>query len=181
MSFNLNGSLIPVRVKTLGDIKGLSMSATIKAQLTRELEQKPTKVVGPNPVNKISKEIQAASMPQEVLTRQLQLDPRTSQYEWALDYSNAVPGRKFEIDCALVTYRCAIEVDGWRNHGSTKEAFNRDREKDYLLSLQGWVVLRIPAGLIHKDVRAASERVVRFLDVWIPRQQAAGVGTNAIQ
>jgi len=170
-----------MRVKTIGDIKGLSMSASIKAQLTRELGEPPKNAGNHKKVNLVTQQIQAASMPQEVLTRQLQLDPRTSQYEWALDYSNAVPGRKFEIDCALVTYRCAIEVDGWRNHGSTKEAFNRDREKDYLLSLQGWVVLRIPAGLIHKDVRAASERVVRFLDVWIPRQQAAGVGTNAIQ
>lgn len=162
-----------MRLNSKAALKELALSPAIKAQLHREFD-KLDKASPPTAVAKQVRQQQtSAAMPQEVLSRQLELDPRTRQLNWQWDYKGAVPERRFEIDCALVEYRIACEVDGWRNHGSSKASFNRDREKDYLLSLQGWVILRIPAGLICKDCRAATDRVVNFLTVWIPRQEAA--------
>lgn len=162
-----------MRLNSKAALKELALSPAIKAQLHREFD-KLDKASPPTAVAKQVRQQKAtAAMPQEVLSRQLTLDPRTRHLNWQWDYKGAVPGRGFEIDCALVEYRLACEIDGWQFHGARKESFNRDREKDYLLSLEGWVVLRIPAGLISKDCRAATERVVTFLNVWIPRQNAA--------
>lgn len=46
-----------------------------------------------------------------------------------------------EIDFAHVGLRIAIEVDG-RAHHSGRTAFERDRERQNMLMLQGWLVLR---------------------------------------
>lgn len=162
-----------MRLSSKAAIKELALSPAIKAQLSREFDA----LEKASPPTALAKQVRqqktTAAMPQEVLSRQLKLDPRTRHLNWQWDYKGAVPERRYEIDCALVEQKIAIETDGWQYHGARKESFNRDREKDYLLSLEGWVILRIPAGLISKDCRAATERVVSFLDVWIPRQNAA--------
>ena len=71
-------------------------------------------------------------------------------------------GRRLaEIDFANVDLRIAIEVDGRAFH-TDREAFERDRVRQNLLILRGWVVLRFtwerlisdPAGVI-AEVRAA--------------------------
>jgi len=46
-----------------------------------------------------------------------------------------------EIDFALEDLRIAIEVDGRAFH-SDRRSFERDRERQNLLSLDGWLILR---------------------------------------
>ena len=67
------------------------------------------------------------------------------------EYAGAVPGRRFRIDIALVNEKIAIEVDGWQYHGKHKSAHQADRERQNLLAVHGWLVLRFTAGQIFKD------------------------------
>jgi len=55
----------------------------------------------------------------------------------------------------------------------TKAGFHNDRERDYQFSLQGWMILRIPAGLILKDLPSAMERVERFIAAQDKRDRAS--------
>lgn len=65
-----------------------------------------------------------------------------------------VPGRRFRLDIAIVARRLAVEVDGWAWHGMHKGDFARDRERQNLLMLHGWRVLRFTAGQIRQDLGA---------------------------
>lgn len=104
-----------MRLSSPASLKGLKVSPAIKAQIEREFKaQEQAKGKSPSAVaSQLSREQLKAVMPQEILSRQLEADPRTRVYEWAWDFVGAVPGRMFEIDCALVDHRLAIEIDGW--------------------------------------------------------------------
>lgn len=65
-----------------------------------------------------------------------------------LEYKGAVPNRRFSLDIAFPELKIAIEVDGWEFHGKHKSAHLRDREKQNLLVLNGWRVLRYTAKQI---------------------------------
>ncbi len=52
-----------------------------------------------------------------------------------------VGGRRFRLDLAYVEQRLAIESDGFAVHG-TRHEFERDRERQNLLVLDGWRILR---------------------------------------
>lgn len=69
-----------------------------------------------------------------------------------LEYRNAVPGRGFIIDIAMPPLLLAIEVDGYQHHGKYVSDFTNDRERQNLLTLHGWRILRFTAGMIHKDI-----------------------------
>lgn len=69
------------------------------------------------------------------------------------EFENAVPGRKYRLDIAIPSAQLAIEVDGWEWHGKHKGDFQRDRERQNLLTLNGWRILRFTAGKIRRDVR----------------------------
>lgn len=111
------------------------------------------------------------SQPQNILERMIREDPELGALPWESDYAKAVPGRKFELDICLKDVRCGIEVDGWQYHGQHKESFLRDREKDYLLTMGGWQILRIQAGLISSDPAEALARARAFIAYWKPRQE----------
>ncbi len=68
------------------------------------------------------------------------------------EHPAGVPGRRFRLDIAIVARRIAVEVDGWAWHGRHKGDFARDRERQNLLTLHGWRVLRFTAGQIRKDI-----------------------------
>jgi very-short-patch-repair endonuclease len=48
----------------------------------------------------------------------------------------------FEVDFSWPEQRLIVETDGHRHHG-TRAAFERDRERDALLTAEGWRVVRI--------------------------------------
>lgn len=75
------------------------------------------------------------------------------------EFENAVPGRKYRLDIALLDARLAIEVDGWEWHGKHKGDFTRDRERQNLLTLHGWRILRFTAGQIRKDTAKCVEMI----------------------
>lgn len=70
---------------------------------------------------------------------------------WQENY-RPLPDRKFELDFADPVHKLGIEVDGWQYHGKHKRGFDRDREKDRLITIAGWRVLRYTAGEIHRQV-----------------------------
>jgi hypothetical protein len=79
------------------------------------------------------------------------------------EVENLVPGRRLRVDLADVPNKLIIELDGYRAHGLSLAGFTKDRERDYLFTVTGWVILRIPAGLVIKDLAAAMERVATFI------------------
>lgn len=76
------------------------------------------------------------------------------------EYRGAVPGRRYRLDIAIPAIRLAIEVDGWQWHGRHKGDFARDRERQNMLTLNGWHILRFSAG----QIRSSLESCVRVIE-----------------
>lgn len=90
----------------------------------------------------------ADSVPHQILWSAMQpVWPRAVR-----EHQGAVPGRRFRIDIAFVGERLAIEVDGWTWHGKFLNDFKRDRERQNLLTIHGWRILRFTAGEIHGEI-----------------------------
>lgn len=83
----------------------------------------------------------------------------------SLEHAGAVPGRRYRIDIAFPAARLAVEVDGWEWHGKHKADFARDRERQNLLTLHGWRVLRFTAGEIRKSRDACVEIIAQALAI----------------
>jgi hypothetical protein len=62
----------------------------------------------------------------------------------------AVGGRFYEVDCLWREQRLTVELDGRATHG-TARAFEGDRERDRLLQVEGWQVVRITWRQLHDD------------------------------
>ncbi|CAM3859876.1 hypothetical protein VRRI112168_03605 [Vreelandella rituensis] len=102
------------------------------------------------------------SPPQRTLFQTLRIVPETARFSWVWEVKDPVPGRKFSLDIGLhlsPLHKLGIEVDGFRHHGLSKEGFYRDREKDFLLDKHGWKFIRVPAGLIEKDINLVLSRI----------------------
>lgn len=80
------------------------------------------------------------------------------------EYAGAVPGRRFRIDIAFPDYRLAVECDGWQHHGQHRSSHQRDRERQNLLTIHGWRILRFTAGDIHKHLPKVLETIQTCLD-----------------
>jgi very-short-patch-repair endonuclease len=65
----------------------------------------------------------------------------------------AVAGRFLSVDCLWPDQRVIVELDGQAVHG-TARAFEADRERDRLLLVHGWRVMRITWRQLH-DQRAS--------------------------
>ncbi len=73
----------------------------------------------------------------------------------------AAGGRFFSVDCLCQAQRLVVELDGRAVHG-TRQAFESDRERDRLLMIDGWRVMRVTwlqlrddEARIAADLRAA--------------------------
>jgi hypothetical protein len=60
----------------------------------------------------------------------------------ALQHRVTVGGQRYRLDFAYPELKVAIEYDGWDTHRS-RSSFDADRQRDRLLQLDGWVVLRV--------------------------------------
>ena len=69
----------------------------------------------------------------------------------------------YRIDFALPECKLGIEIDGHESHKS-KEQRAHDAQKDRLLSLQGWTILRFTGSEVFRDTRACVEEVLRFAE-----------------
>ncbi len=81
------------------------------------------------------------------------------------EYPAGVPGRKFRLDIAFPDDLVAVEVDGWAFHGKHLAAHGRDRERQNLLVIAGWKVIRFSAGQIFRTEAACLEQVAGILGV----------------
>lgn len=169
-----------MRVRSLQELSSLPMHDHAKRQLEAQFKTSPAahpaqrmqKTVTPNAGAIASQQSEGKSQElQDQLMMLVKADDQLRHYSWVSDYSNAVPGRKFEIDLCLPEWRLGYELDGWNFHGRRKKDFLRDREKDYLLSMAGWQIFRLQAGLLYKDKAEALRRMQAFLTTWLPRQQ----------
>ncbi len=79
------------------------------------------------------------------------------------EYRGAVPGREFRIDIAFPAKHLAIEFDGWAHHGRFKADFQRDRERQNLLTLNGWRILRFTAKDYHRDAWGILDLIAQSL------------------
>lgn len=80
------------------------------------------------------------------------------------EYAGAVPGRRFRIDVAFPSHKLATELDGWEWHGKHKGDFQRDRERQNLLSIQGWTILRFTAKDVNQNLPKVLETIQTCLD-----------------
>jgi very-short-patch-repair endonuclease len=74
-----------------------------------------------------------------------------------------VPNRRFRLDIAFPNEKVAIEVDGFSHHGKYLSDFKRDRERQNLLTLFGWRILRYYAGEIHHDREVILQQIALLL------------------
>jgi Protein of unknown function (DUF559) len=65
----------------------------------------------------------------------------------------SVRGRFFEADCLWAEQRLIVELDGRESHG-TDLAFEKDRERDRLLLVEGWRVARVTWRQLRDDAPA---------------------------
>jgi very-short-patch-repair endonuclease len=65
----------------------------------------------------------------------------------------SVQGRFFEADCLWAAQRLIVELDGRESHG-TDLAFEKDRERDRLLLVEGWRVTRVTWRQLRDDAPA---------------------------
>lgn len=94
-------------------------------------------------------------MPDDVLWQAVSLT-----YPGAVrELRGVIPGRRYRIDIALPDTKIAIEIDGWEHHGKYKKAHQSDRERQNLLAVHGWLILRFTAGQIFKDITEVMETI----------------------
>ena len=74
----------------------------------------------------------------------------------------SVRGRFFEVDCLWAEQRLIVELDGRESHG-TELAFEKDRERDRLLLVEGWRVTRITWRQLRDDAPAVVADLRRLL------------------
>jgi len=74
----------------------------------------------------------------------------------------AVQGRFFQVDCLWTVQRLVVELDGRAVH-RTRRAFERDREKDRLLAVDGWRVVRITWRQLQHDAAQVLADLRRLL------------------
>jgi hypothetical protein len=85
--------------------------------------------------------------------------PRPQANAWL-----TVRERRFQVDCLWRAQRLIAELDGHATHG-TRMAFESDRERDRLLHVAGWRVVRITWRQLHQEPEAISSDLRKLLEV----------------
>lgn len=118
----------------------------------------------------------APSVPQKKLWQLV----KTAYPDAEEDKSGLVPGRKYESDIFIDRLKLCIELDGWTSHGRYKEGFTRDRQKDRLLLLNGFRVVRFTAGEVLKNSSLVMETLNKVVEV-IESERRENDGTTSNQ
>jgi very-short-patch-repair endonuclease len=72
-----------------------------------------------------------------------------------------------EVDFSWPQQRLIVETDGHRHHG-TRAAFERDRERDALLTALGWRVVRVTHRRLARQSREVGDLLERLLSARSP-------------
>lgn len=126
-----------------------------------QLRKSNAKIVSISPArNKASNSTASAeSPPQRILWESV-----SARWPHAVQEFRPIERRKFRIDIAFVERKIAVEVDGWAFHGKHRSAHAKDRERQNLLVLEGWRVLRFTAGQIYGDLPSVLAMIQGVLD-----------------
>lgn len=102
----------------------------------------------------------ARSAAERFLYEFLQLMPQTAgRWELNARLPFSFGGRTIEVDLLERSRQLVIEIDGYY-HFQDKEAYRRDRAKDYLLQKHGYVVLRFLAEDIVDKLELVRDRIL---------------------
>lgn len=69
------------------------------------------------------------------------------------------PSRPYRLDVAIPGDRIAIECDGWQYHGKFLGDFKKDRIRQNILAVQGWMVMRFFPERIYGAIEAIVDEV----------------------
>jgi very-short-patch-repair endonuclease len=78
-----------------------------------------------------------------------------------------------EVDFSWPEQRLIVETDGHRHHG-TRAAFERDRERDSLLTVLGWRVVRVTHRRLARRPREVGDLLERLLSARSPSPGTLG-------
>ena len=158
-----------VRFKSVGDLAS-SMGVSVK-----DIEKKISASVGGRERTKqlctpnTEFSVYPPRVPQAILHRELVA--KYGRYfnggEIVYELQKIIPTRKYEADIAMPRFKVAIEMDGWRSHGLSKDGFKRDREKWLLFATFGWLVIPISREQIMENLT----EVVALIDKCVKQRQ----------
>ena len=69
------------------------------------------------------------------------------------------PAEEYWLDMVIEDLKLCVEVDGWKVH-SQAEAFHTDRDRQNVLALSGWTVLRYTPRRLRDDLEGAVAEIV---------------------
>jgi len=95
---------------------------------------------------------------EQLLARSLQNDARLRGLFAANQIIETVKHHRLMVDLVWQEGKLAVEVDGYQWH-SSKQAFSRDRQRDYELSISGYLTLRLPHHELVADPDLAIEKI----------------------
>jgi len=119
--------------------------------------------VRPRPADPGGWQLDARSLAEATLFEALQATPATAgRFQLNESLSVRFGPAAAEIDLLSRGDRIAVEIDG-AHHFADLERYRRDRRKDLLLQTHGFVVVRLLAEDVVRDVRAAVSAVSQVL------------------
>jgi very-short-patch-repair endonuclease len=130
-----------------------------QAQLSKILEKGHCRVsveLKPNKARSIV--MRTDRTPQEILW-----DAVSARWNCFVPEYRPIPTRRFRIDIAHPEKLIAIECDGWQFHAKYKADFQRDRQRQNLLTEHGWSFLRFTAGEIINNLDECLQSIERAL------------------
>lgn len=103
-----------------------------------------------------------ASPGEQLMAKQLQGDEELRELFGFNQRVQSVFENRFIVDLLWQAGRIVVEIDGYGWH-SSRSAFHSDRERDYELTLSGYLVLRLPHDFVVQDPALACERIREFV------------------
>jgi Protein of unknown function (DUF559) len=73
-----------------------------------------------------------------------------------------IPDRSYEVDFHWPSLKLIIEVDGYRFHGGRRRS-NADRDRDQLLFIAGWIVIRFTRDQVIGSPELVAQRLRRIV------------------
>ena len=133
----------------------------LRIRSLRELGKNVKVLSGLEPRKKKVRVPRARSEPEEKLWQLVSKSYPDAERE----VTGLVPGRRYKADIAIKRLSLVIEIDGWEFHGKYKSGFLRDRQKDRLLLLEGYRVVRFTAGEVLKEAETVMETLGQVVEV----------------
>lgn len=146
--------------------------------------------LGDNAFEQVRQQLNKDKKKQKPVSKKISVQKQRSPAEIALEFLAKIvfePDYRVESEVKLVLNRdfscdffirdlgLILEVDGWQYHGKHLKDFKRDREKDYLLLIEGFTVLRIEASVA---LSKQEEAILRLKAAKKEMERRLGYGLN---